>query len=623
MCKYTLLLPQNRRKPSVKEDVCFIHKPEVNKDGWLDNIPHDNTELCLFHSEDLSWKTQHHIRQELIELILQLENQDHISTIDLAGIVVGEDSEEPFILKDLSFRKEVNLSNARFVNKFVVSHTVFHRGFDFRNAVFEEILSINNCSGGSTDFRSSIFEKEVYIRECYFKGAYNLFEEARFRHALRMYHTTFLGMVGFGDAHFSCVDYASEVSFNHMIFQGTLDFEHTEFDCATFFHDVTFKEKVIFKGTRFRMVRFFSNFAFTPHSFTNILIEDKAQVSFIGASPKEKVFEEKVELLFKDNLLRGKLIFAQANFNYLTKESLDDILKQAKLGKVEIGPGCIKYRHQTETQTLDVSKGNQNVIMEIARTFANYFTMQNGINLGIEILEQNAKQISFFYYSDEDITFEEFESKLRMAETDLWSLLFLRSDTRQNSESVAVQNLNQEKMISAIDGILSLQNIFYKIGVRIDTQDWQPIDTLHLLKSMGLSGDIPIDHHRLHQLIETHYSTTQIRNLFSAFAQRNLLNPSSSVTQIEESYEKIPEFPDLQTEIEYLFEKGRTLEVLERLKEVFDQTDRKAYSDVLIHLNSYHTALRDFKMQLIPYEQWNIQQARVRYAIKELISKIA
>jgi len=97
------------------------------------------------------------------------------------------------------------------------------------------------------------------------------------------------------------------------------------------------------------------------------------------------------------------------------------------LGKVEIASGCIKYRFQTEIKTISINRDNQALILELSQTFTNYFTTQNGLNLGFEIVERDNDTISFFYFTDENINEVEFLERLKRTEQNLWNRTYAKS----------------------------------------------------------------------------------------------------------------------------------------------------------------------------------------------------
>jgi hypothetical protein len=98
----------------------------------------------------------------------------------------------------------------------------------------------------------------------------------------------------------------------------------------------------------------------------------------------------------------GTVRFENVNFSMITRASRDRLTLLAKSGRVEIGPGCIKYRLQTDVRTISVSQSNAPLILELCQTFTNYFTASNGLNLGLEVVERENTQVSFFYFTDED-----------------------------------------------------------------------------------------------------------------------------------------------------------------------------------------------------------------------------
>jgi len=162
----------------------------------------------------------------------------------------------------------------------------------------------------------------------------------------------------------------------------------------------------------------------------------------------------------------------------------------AKSGKVEIGSGCIKYRFQTEVRTILIGESNASLILEIAGTFANYFTAQNGVNLGLEVTERTSEHIAFFYFTDEDIQEEEFLARLRWTEQDLWNLLAASPDVFQLLDgSAEALTTPQNAIINTVDGVSALIGTFFRVGIRIAMGRWRENDTTSLLEAIRFNPD--------------------------------------------------------------------------------------------------------------------------------------
>ena len=216
-----------------------------------------------------------------------------------------------------------------------------------------------------------------------------------------------------------------------------------------------------------------------------------AVLTFKSTSPQNKMFSYDVELSFKEEPA-GTIRFDNVNFHKFTAQSRLRLTRLAKLGIVEIGPGCIKYRFQTAVRTISVSESNLPLVIELCQTFTNYFTQSNGLNLGFEIVERDSAKVSFFYFSDENITEEIFVERLAQTERRLWNLLSVRTNRQLLALEgpSGVQSLGRQSVIiNAVDGISALLGTFFRVGARIALGIWKAADTQLLLNAIRFNDD--------------------------------------------------------------------------------------------------------------------------------------
>ncbi len=197
------------------------------------------------------------------------------------------------------------------------------------------------------------------------------------------------------------------------------------------------------------------------------------------------------------------------------------------MGKVEIGSGCLKYRFQTKIRTLLIDENNQSLILELAQTFTNYFAVKNGFNLGFEIIERDNSKIRFFYFTDENISEDEFFDRLEKTEQYLWDL----TSTGFDEQFVLLYgkdetNLSKENaVINAVDGISALTNIFFRVGIRIAFGKWFQKDTKALLSAVDFNNQTWINAPNLHQILSDKYTGRKL------FLVRDRQNPSLALSQ--------------------------------------------------------------------------------------------
>ena len=221
------------------------------------------------------------------------------------------------------------------------------------------------------------------------------------------------------------------------------------------------------------------------------------------------MFNHDVTLRLKEESA-GTVRFENVNINRIAGRDREQLARLAKSGRVEIGPGCIKYRFQTGVRTVFAHPENAPLILELCQTFTNYFAALNGLDLGFEVVERDTSKISFFYFTDEDISEEEFLERLASTERRLWNLL----STDPYARPVVTHRLwdgacrftgdspsgceereglwpgsGDSAFINAVDAISALLSTFFRVGVRIAVGAWTPDDTRALLNVVRFNDE--------------------------------------------------------------------------------------------------------------------------------------
>jgi len=503
--KYT-----NNPKP-----LCFFNSIRNNTDYFPKGLLHDSEGRCIFHSEDIKWKSENDFHKVFFHTINKLNQDDTISEIDLDEIIIADANAESFLIKTKT-SKNLSLNKAKIFNTLIFDAANFKGQLFCKEAVFRGKVEMKNTIFKSVGWEKSVFEKAVVVHKCNFRD-YTSFERAVFEESLKVEETHFEGMTFFSEVKFLEKDYSSWVDFRDVIFKKLCVFDKCFSACSFSFRKILFEGETDFKEAIFSKVQNHTNYAVEPYSFKEINVGEHGMLSFMGVKNRNDIFQDQVEFDFVDDM-QGKVIFDNMNFRFIIKKSRDKILKLEKLGKVEIGPGCIKYRHQTELKEASIGTDGQQIILEIARTFTNYFISHNGVNLGIEVVEKADDKLIFFYYTDEDITSEEFYDMLQSTEEHLWSSLLLN----QRKDGTELVTKNPSKMKKYFDGMASLRSIFQKIGFRIALKEWREVDTKYLVAALELGGKIPFSNGDLHLLISKSSMVDNIKGFLNTYSYKNL-----------------------------------------------------------------------------------------------------
>lgn len=494
-------------------------------------LPIDADGACLFHSKNLAWKVESDLAEQFLRLVALLEADEASKYHDFTEFTfVGGDVRDPkrpdvrvLRLAGTTLQKDVFFSGASFVDS-VEFNALKSQNLTFCETVFGgDVIAQDDCQFQHIDFTRARFAGLVTFGHVDFMQSVSFaratftastsgyvvqFVESRFRHITDFSDTSFL------------VGNESSVRFMKVRFEDAVDFSRIQFRCHVTFEEVVFLDRADFVDTVFD-AGFRSSVRYREASvvFKRITVEKNATLTFRSADPINKMFNQDAQFSFLADPV-GVLRFENVNFSKINEASRDLLKRLASSGRVEIGSGCIKYRHQTAVRTLSVSDGNAPLVVELCQTFANYFTASNGFNLGFEVVERDATEIRFFYFTDEDITEDTFLDRLASTERSLWNLLVVRSDT----QLIPIDALGREAerpaggenaVINAVDGITALLGTFFRVGIRIAMGAWRQDDTRTLLSAIRFNDDHAADRaDSLHRVLLEKYTGKDLDALF-------------------------------------------------------------------------------------------------------------
>jgi len=496
-------------------------------------LPIDDHGACVFHSRELVWKRQNDFTGKFLQLIHLLDEHDVDRYYDFAEFVflgtdlITKSGAEQYLLRltDMVFRKQAYFTGALFLDSLELERIDFRDGASFDQATFQNSLTLAETQARGLDFTAAKFTDGVT-----FKGvsclSFGLFSKATFaatrRSALVLFKDSrFDGITDFSDADFTLGD-QSAVCFENVEFEDCVDFRNTHFNCQVEFSEVSFADKTEFTDTSFDMVRSTARYRGTAVEFNRIQVATDAVLSFISTDAHHKMFNHDVQMSFKEDP-SGTIRFENVNLHLFTQNSKERLTRLAKLGRVEIGSGCIKYRFQTSVRTIQISESNTPLILELCQTFANYFTVSNGLNLGFEIVERSKTQVSFFYFTDENTSEEVFHERLAKTTQCLLDLLSIGSEEQlldlEGPTGATLATGKESALINAVDAISAMLGTFFRVSARIALGRWNEADTAALLNVLPLDQKLARDSAAgLHQLLEDRYTR---RRLFGLSAELN------------------------------------------------------------------------------------------------------
>jgi hypothetical protein len=493
-------------------------------------LPMDVHGACLFHSRELEWKRANDLPGAFLRLVGLLDEHGTERHYDFAEFAfVGTETptkdggtEHLLHIADTVFVKQAHFTAARFHDWVAMDRVRFPGGMEMDGATFERGLAVTDAYINGAGMSKARFDQTRFVRVEF--ASYALFDDARFTgrmapgagRSVYFGESVFRGLTNFTGAVFD-LHGGSSAAFEHVRFEEFTDFRGTRFHCHAEFRYVTFADIADFIDTEFEMVGSSARYAGAAAEFTGIGVTDRGVLTFRSTDPGSKLFAHDAEMTFVDRELVGTVYFENVNLTSFVNGSRQRLLELAREGRVQIGPGCIKYRVQTPVRTVPVEEGNAPLVVELCQTFANYFSASHGLNLGVEIVSRDRTRVSFFYYTDEDVSEAEFLERLAQAERGLWNLLSAGSPGQVPAlpgpgGEAAVRD--ESAVINAVDGLSAMLGTFFRVGARIAMGRWRETDTRALLGAIRFNEDAAeLRAVALHRTLAARYTESALMGL--------------------------------------------------------------------------------------------------------------
>lgn len=452
------------------------------------NLPIDQDEKCLFHSEDKSWKQAQgfttYLRQYIfycreyqqeIDLrevhFVSAKGKTEIDYIDLLGDAEMEDAQfhHTILMVGKNRRKviskKLNFTGCIFYHDVIFKNCTFRHEVEFAHITMENDYGVLNLQIEHCIFEHYFdfnYQEDFYahltIADCEFK------EDVRFQ---SVYKTD------------NCFDIISNVFFEDFTFiNSEIDTPVVNFSDNTFygdaeFNDVAFKGKILFNNPKVK-----SKLIFTGTSERKILYGNTQ----FGIEPED---------------VEGQIIFQMTNLMLIEGGDLEVLKKLEKTGigeekKVIIGAGCIKYRWQTPPKTLKTGMKNGFIIEEFTRSFTIFLSNSVQRVIGIEILDRTSSEITFFYFSDEEGKDEEFMNALSEGRQDFFNIMSGERPTSKGKTPAKQDAFNQ------FQTKLSQNATVLKIITELMQNNWKLKDSQALLDALTLPGETLISAEPFH-----------------------------------------------------------------------------------------------------------------------------
>jgi len=461
----------------------------------LEGLPLDSLGVCIFHSNEIAWKRTSSFVTWFAKLLRQIEHgaQETDEFYFRDFIIVGNEA-SLITLPKRTFKKKFDFTGAQFLDPVAWQNTRFasSMGVSFASTHFHSTLKIEDVHFRGADFTGSTFGDSIRIQHTHFKNSYAIFDRCTFNGNVIIHDTIFDGIAMFTDSVFGQSSRRdSHTSFSDINFLDVVDFSNAIFHCHVSFEEVRFHYHSEFVDTQFRPIESTIRYRTPAVNFANIQVSRDGSLTLKSSDQAKKMFQQEVGFKLKTDP-EGIIYFENVNFSNIKQRDRNVLLRLSREGKVSIGSGCIKYRHQTPLKTIRTEDTNHPLIEDLTQTFTHYFVARNGINLGFEIVERSTEKISFFYFTDENITEDEFLGRLGHTERDLWSLLTMELDgrylTTQGEDNESLVRNNEDSILTMVDGLSALLGTFFRVGIRIALGRWRQMDTQALIGAVSF-GD--------------------------------------------------------------------------------------------------------------------------------------
>ncbi len=498
-------------------------------------LPLDDRGACIFHSQNIAWKRANNFERRFLQLLQLLDADGTVTRYDFAEFVFvgieiqtkGGTQHHLLRIADMSFKLQADFTGSSFLDSFELDRVDFQKGANFSETTFYRDLKVTQTRFVGFEFDKAKAEHLAFFIKVEFLS-FALFNGAHFMgrtegHAVKFEDARFEGIADFSGATFAV---ESSAGFLKTRFEDFTDFGRAEFSCHTVFTEVHFASVTEFIDTLFNPGSAAARYRGAAVEFNNIEVPAGAVLTFMSTDLQKKMFNHDVQISLKQDPA-GTIRFKNVNFSMFSPQSKERLTQLAKFGRVEIGSGCIKYRFQTDIRTISISQGNAPLVLEICQTFANYFTASNGINLGLEIVERDTTKVSFFYFTDEDISESAFRERLARTEQSLWNLLSASYEEQilalEAPPDTALTPRKESALINAVDGVSALLGTFFRVGARLALGTWKEADTKALLTAIRFNDND--DDHRALSLHRTLVAKYTGKDLFLINKEQNGLLP--------------------------------------------------------------------------------------------------
>ena len=326
------------------------------------DLPMDNKDLCLFHSENEEWKNENLFEERLVTLFEFMKDDKGLKEIDFRGFYMISQKEKGLEWNDLTITKPLNLGAAKFKCEFHLTQSHLAGDVYMDEVEMDRLFVVEHCdfSGNFTAVNGAIFHSNVYLSEVTFVDLFDI-KHAKFFGQVNMSPVRFQGYTVFdhcyfytkrgGLNYFHFITTNDQMSFKETVFKDAVQFDQCEFRADTYFDATVFKEPL--------------------HIEKPIITSN---VFFKGESVDKKIFENEVVMVINstDFEKTGQIVFENANLLNLDSSTKQKLTLLKAQRRIELGKGTIVFRVSFEHKYKDIDL-TELFLKDLLSTIRNYF----------------------------------------------------------------------------------------------------------------------------------------------------------------------------------------------------------------------------------------------------------
>ena len=150
-------------------------------------------------------------------------------------------------------------------------------------------------------------------------------------------------------------------------------------------------------------------------------------------------------------------------------------------------------------------------------TFSKFFSNTQGYHLGLEFVERNEAYLSYFYFSDEPISKDEFIERIFEGEIQMWNLIRIRNQEISHSPEASPSISN--RLINTTDTLIDLAGVILKILSRIPVFKLSTKEVNRILNASNISEKERIDYQSI-KVLNINQKNNPIPKIIQKFIQK-------------------------------------------------------------------------------------------------------